>query len=199
MDLLGKEGEKAAEGIETVIDRLNQLESHINAVDNAVQDLGAEVNNISQNSVTENELAQIMNQPDEEEADAQELKEFFVQLSRNQKGIKRRLEDLEDLESDLVETLKGMQKAIRKAYLRNEKLDSRMEKIENRISSVEDRLDRHGEKLENAEELKEELNQVEKEKEDSAEKSFDERQKDVEDELKDLRSSIKQFADRVEE
>lgn len=199
MDLLGKEGEKAAEGIDTIAERLNKLQSHINAVDNAVQDLGGQVQRIEQNSVDRDELAQLLDQPDED-VNTSELKDFFVQLSKNQKRNERKLQDIEELESDLVDTLQSMQETVKKAHLRNNKLESRIKRLENKFSDVEMKVQKHDKKMEELEDIEEELEEVEEEQQrEREEESFEKRQQNVEDELKDLRSSIKQFAGRVEE
>ncbi len=204
MDLLGKEGEKAAEGLESIMQRLNQLESHLNAVDSAVQDMGNRVQAVDQNSVGRDELAQMMNRPEDEEVETRELKDFFVQLSKNQKRNERRIDDLEDLESDLVETLQRMQETVKEVHIRSKKLDSRLSRMEDKFSDVDAKVRKHEKKLRETEEIKKELKEVEREqsKEENQEdegKSFEERQRNVEEELKDLRGSIKQFADRVDD
>ena len=204
MDLLGKEGEKAAEGLESIMQRLNQLESHLNAVDSAVQDMGNRVQAVDQNSVDRDELAQMMNRPEDEEVETRELKDFFVRLSKNQKRNERRIDDLEELESDLVDTLQRMQETVKEVHIRSKKIDSRVSRIEDKFSDVDAKVRKHEKKLRETEEIKKELQEVEREqsteeKEDDKNKSFEERQKNVEEELKDLRGSIKQFADRVDD
>lgn len=200
MDLLGMEGQKAAEGLEAVAERLNNLESHLNAVDNAVQDMGNQMQSLEQKSVTQQELTQMLQSPEDgEDVDIEQLRTFFLQLSKSQKENRKRLEDIEDLESDFVGTLQRMQKTVKKAHLRNNKLESRIKRLENKFSDVEMKVEQHDKQLEETEEIKEELEQVERQNQENMQgKAFEEKQQDVEDELKNLRSSIKQFADRVE-
>jgi len=201
MDLLGKEGEKAAEGLEAIMNRLNNLESHLNAVDNAVQDIGTRIQRVDQDSVTRDELARMMDRPEDENADTKELKDFFVQLSKNQKSNERRLEDIEELQSDLVGTLQRMQETVKEVHVRNKKVDAKVERLKNKFSDMDVKIRKHDKKLQQTEEIKKELQEVEREQtqEDEDEsQSFQERQKNVEEELKDLRGSIKQFANRVE-
>jgi|APHM01.1.fsa_nt_gi hypothetical protein len=204
MDLLGMEGEKAAEGMQSIAGRLDDLESHLNAVDNAVQDVGNQVQGMQQNFVSQQELNRILNEPDQtdqDEVDLQQLKSFFVQMSQEQKQNTKRLEDVEELSTEFVETLQTMQRTLKKTHRRNKNLNSQVESIKEENSRLRNRLERHEEMLEETEELKEEIEHVEKQQQkerSSDDMSFDERTQDVEEELKDLRSSIKQFADRVD-
>jgi len=204
MDLLGMEGEKAAEGMQSIAGRLDDLESHLNAVDNAVQDVGNQVQAMQQNFVSQQELNRILNkldQTDQEDVDLQQLKSFFVQMSQDQKQNTKRLEDVEELSTEFVETLQTMQRTLKKTHRRNKNLKSQVESIKEENSRLRNRLEKHEEMLEETEELKEEIEHVEKQQQkerDDKDMSFDERTQDVEEELKDLRSSIKQFADRVD-
>ena len=204
MDLLGMEGEKAAEGMQSIAGRLDDLESHLNAVDNAVQDVGNQVQAMQQNFVSQQELNRILNEPDQtdqEDVDLQQLKSFFVQMSQDQKQNTKRLEDVEELSTEFVETLQTMQRTLKKTHRRNKNLKSQVESIKEENSRLRNRLEKHEEMLEKTEELKEEIEHVEKQQQkekDPEDMSFDERTQDVEEELKDLRSSIKQFADRVD-
>jgi DNA repair exonuclease SbcCD ATPase subunit len=204
MDLLGMEGEKAAEGMQSIAGRLDDLESHLNAVDNAVQDVGNQVQAMQQNFVSQQELNRILNEPDQtdqEDVDLQQLKSFFVQMSQDQKQNTKRLEDVEELSTEFVETLQTMQRTLKKTHRRNKNLKSQVESIKEENSRLRNRLEKHEEMLEETEELKEEIEHVEKQQQkekDPEDMSFDERTQDVEEELKDLRSSIKQFADRVD-
>ncbi len=204
MDLLGMEGEKAAEGMQSIAGRLDDLESHLNAVDNAVQDVGNQVQAMQQNFVSQQELNRILNEPDQtdqEDVDLQQLKSFFVQMSQDQKQNTKRLEDVEELSTEFVETLQTMQRTLKKTHRRNKNLKSQVESIKEENSRLRNRLEKHEEMLEETEELKEEIEHVEEQQQkekDPEDMSFDERTQDVEEELKDLRSSIKQFADRVD-
>ncbi len=204
MDLLGMEGEKAAEGMQSIAGRLDDLESHLNAVDNAVQDVGNRVQAMQQNFVSQQELNRILNEPDQtdqEDVDLQQLKSFFVQMSQDQKQNTKRLEDVEELSTEFVETLQTMQRTLKKTHRRNKNLKSQVESIKEENSRLRNRLEKHEEMLEETEELKEEIEHVEEQQQkekDPEDMSFDERTQDVEEELKDLRSSIKQFADRVD-
>lgn len=198
------EGEKAAEGMQSIAGRLDDLESHLNAVDNAVQDVGNQVQAMQQNFVSQQELNRILNEPDQtdqEDVDLQQLKSFFVQMSQDQKQNTKRLEDVEELSTEFVETLQTMQRTLKKTHRRNKNLKSQVESIKEENSRLRNRLEKHEEMLEETEELKEEIEHVEKQQQkekDPEDMSFDERTQDVEEELKDLRSSIKQFADRVD-
>ena len=182
------------QGVEQVAGRLENLESHLNAVDSAVQDIGNRLDSMSQNFVTRQEMGQFLEES-EDQVTLEELKEFFMQLSRNQKETENRIDEMEDLDSELVDTLKDMQKTLKKAHQNTKNLESRVQSLEKKTSGLERRIEEHDKQLEETEELKKE---VEAEKEASkSDKSFNERQKDVEDELKDLRGSIKQFSQRV--
>lgn len=198
------EGEKAAEGMQSIAGRLDDLESHLNAVDNAVQDVGNQVQAMQQNFVSQQELNRILNEPDQtdqEDVDLQQLKSFFVQMSQDQKQNTKRLEDVEELSNEFVETLQTMQRTLKKTHRRNKNLKSQVESIKEENSRLRNRLEKHEEMLEETEELKEEIEHVEEQQQkekDPEDMSFDERTQDVEEELKDLRSSIKQFADRVD-
>jgi len=111
------EGEKAAEGMQSIAGRLDDLESHLNAVDNAVQDVGNQVQAMQQNFVSQQELNRILNEPDQtdqEDVDLQQLKSFFVQMSQDQKQNTKRLEDVEELSTEFVETLQTMQRTLKK-------------------------------------------------------------------------------------
>ena len=193
MGLFGN-GSGSDEGVEQVAQRLENLESHLNAVDSAVQDIGNRLDSMSGNFVTRQELAEFLDES-EDQVSLEELKEFFMQLSRNQKQTEERIDDMEDLDSELVDTLKNMQKTLKKAHQNTKNLESRVQSLEKKASGLERRIDEHDEQLEETKELKKEVEAVEEASDED--KSFNERQKDVEDELKDLRGSIKQFSQRV--
>ncbi|EGQ43508.1 MAG: hypothetical protein J07AB43_14990 [Candidatus Nanosalina sp. J07AB43] len=154
MDLLGMEGEKAAEGMQSIAGRLDDLESHLNAVDNAVQDVGNQVQGMQQNFVSQQELNRILNEPDQtdqDEVDLQQLKSFFVQMSQDQKQNTKRLEDVEELSTEFVETLQTMQRTLKKTHRRNKNLNSQVENIKEENSRLRNRLERHEEMLEETE------------------------------------------------
>jgi len=92
MDLLGMEGEKAAQGIRSIADRIDEVESHLNAVDNAVQDLSAQVERSRQTFVSQRQLTQMLETPDDQEqVSLEQLRSFFVQLSEDQSENSRRI------------------------------------------------------------------------------------------------------------
>ena len=174
------EGEKAAEGMQSIAGRLDDLESHLNAVDNAVQDVGNQVQAMQQNFVSQQELNRILNEPDQTDQED-------VDLQQNTK----RLEDVEELSTEFVETLQTMQRTLKKTHRRNKNLKSQVESIKEENSRLRNRLEKHEEMLEETEELKEEIEHVEEQQQkekDPEDMSFDERTQDVEEELKDLRS-----------
>ena len=92
MDILGKEGEEAKENVEQVSDQLESLESHLNAVDKALQDFMQKSENVlvGDLKLEEGEIRKLEELQAKDEEETRSLK----QLDEEVEMIKRQLRDM---------------------------------------------------------------------------------------------------------
>lgn len=196
MDILGKEGERAVTGLEQISGTLNDLQSHINAVENAVQDIGDKLQRLDNNRVTQEDLDQIIEFSSENNDELVELRTFFSQLSERQKTNNKNMEEIKETEREMISTLKNIQTALTKNHKRSNKLESRIKRLENKLTDLQRETQKNRKTING---LESEKQQIKDRIEKTEFEEYTEKKKDVEDELETLKQSIKQFADKSQD
>lgn len=140
MDFLGKEGEKAAEAVENLSGRLEDLESHINAVDSAVQDLDtrmdSSIESIRQESrQTDLEIAQ------ENRERLEDLEQLLMRVTDIQKNNLRRVRAEDGGEQKLEKKYASLNEKLRRTRESQKEIENKLEMVEKKIYDVEDELD----------------------------------------------------------
>ncbi|MFB6100573.1 MAG: hypothetical protein ABEK16_04840 [Candidatus Nanohalobium sp.] len=118
MDVLGKEGEQAAEAVQNLSQRLEDLESHLNAVDSAVQD----------NSETTRELAQKNRQR------VAEIEEMLVELTEIQKNSMKEIDVEDGKEARLEKKVDALKEKLRRMKENQEEIETRLEKLDRQLN-----------------------------------------------------------------
>lgn len=139
MDILGKEGEKAQENVRHLADELEKLESHLNAVDAALQDFMGQAESVeeSERSILEGELDRIESLLDRTEK-VDELEEEFRELKKRQKENSSRLEKL--LDSELRGTVNALRDAAEKSREVSREAKSELRKVKKRMDELESKF-----------------------------------------------------------
>jgi chromosome segregation ATPase len=189
MDLLGKEGEEASERLDKVENKILQIDSHLNAVDNALQDF---VDNYSQ--VMEDEL-------DHHESEILQLRKAIENSSEDQEKtekLKRRLNKIEkrlNNHEDRIEDLIGSD--LEKTF--SELVDG-VKNVKNMINSTQKEMKDLEERVEDVEsELVVEINNRDFDFEKKLDKrEYEDREDRLEEEVKKLRASVVFLADELD-
>lgn len=186
MDILGKQGKQAEEEVTQLRQEVGQLESHLDAVDNAFQDFQTDVQRIL------NEELQFQEDEVMEIKKALRQQDDIDDLGDRVFSIESRLDDLESnvkdfLESDIHKSLKDMTQSVKSTRSFMHNLEDRLDSLENRIDKIEG-------------EMVMELNN----RDFDFEKKLDKRKHEedterLEDEIKKLRASINILADQIDE
>lgn len=128
MDFLGKEGEKAAEAVQNLSMRIEDLESHINAVDNAVQDLRHE------SRESDIEVA-------EENRDRlKDLEQLMVKLTEVQKKNLKDIEAEESREVRLKDKVNALDQRLKRTREEQNMLQEKLDEVEEKLFDVEEEL-----------------------------------------------------------
>lgn len=185
MDLLGKKGEEAVDELTDVEERVKTLESHLNAVDSALQDFVDNYQSVLTDEMNYQEeeldrLREVIRRERLEEAEVDTVKK---RLRRLEKTISEFEDNKEDRQSELERILYTV-----KDIRRNIK-DSKED-----ISELENRID----------DLENEFYMYRNNQEYDFEKKLDERdyrdeKKEMEQEIARLRASIRALANEMDE
>lgn len=189
MDLLGKKGEEATETLEEFDERLGKLESHLNAVDSALQDFVDNYSRILQEQLDyhDDEILKIQeiieeSKSDEERIDRIEkrIRKMDNRLSKQEKELKNVVEtDIGSSISDVVESLKQTRSFMKTTRDRIQSLEKHVDELEgelyvemnNRDFDFEKKLDR---------------------------REYEKREEKLEQEVKKLRASVHTLADQLD-
>lgn len=128
MDFLGKEGEKAAHAVQNISERIEKLESHINALDNAVQDTKNEsrVKDFEIASKNRDRLIQ--------------LEELISQLAHIQEKNLTQIKSERSKENRLEKKINKLNQSLNQIENEQSRLESELNEIKEKISSVEKNL-----------------------------------------------------------
>jgi len=184
MDLLGKKGEEASEEVQAVFQAVEDLKTHLNALDNAVQHHDNEIDQMVEALTSEGKIS---NHVEENAEYVQALKKVFRKFASIQSNY---IERVDVLDSELDNT------------------DKNLASLESKISRLKNSQDALFDEVEG---LKEKVNEIENEfildtnrqewdidsKVD--ESDFQSHEKKVERELSKLRTSINGLSEKVDE
>ncbi len=151
MDLLGKKGEEAWEDLERVSEQLEDVESHLYAVDQALQDFMEQSEHILEQTYRfeEKEVESLERVREEEEQDIEGLEsKLESRLSRLEDSIehlrtkqaenRKKIETI--MESELLDIIERVRKMINDTNRRYNRLRDGLESLEQRINEVENDL-----------------------------------------------------------
>lgn len=199
MDLLGQKGEQAVENTEYLGEQIQSLQSHVNAMDNALQEFESRFNSMQQNfsdGLEEN--------IDKNKRDIGDLENILRRLSKIQSEQNKRIRRLNDSKDELENEISAL-----KQQLKNEKSNS--QNLEKRIADIEQKIDNQDRKIfERVEALEEKVGKIEEQFildsnrqewdiDSKVEKSrFENRTKKIDVELSKLRTSINSVANEID-
>lgn len=197
MDLLGKEGERAKEDVEKVSSQLEDLESHLNAVDKALQDFMQKSENIlvGDLQLEEGEIRKLeqLEAKDEEETrsiaelddEVEMIKKQLRDIRKTQKKNEKKLDILMDSELlDIIDKVRDLVNTTNKRYY---ELRSSIQKLEKRLNELEN-------------DFVLEVNNREFDFEKKADRrEFEDRTEELEEEISKLRTSFNILSDEVDD
>lgn len=193
MDILGRKAEQAEEEIQTVEQKIDKLESHLNAVDSALQDF---VDNYS--SLMEQEL-------DVHEDEILRLQEIIEQNVGDEETIKDIQEELDERTSELEEKIENQQEELE--ALLNSDLEKNLATLIEEFGRVKDLISGHKQKLFDLEdrvddiesELLVEVNNRDFDFDQKLDKrEFEDEKEYLEEEVKKLRASVNVLAEELD-
>ncbi len=128
MDFFGKEGEKAAEAVQNLSNRMEDMESHIAAVDNAVQDLRQE------SRETDIQVAE------ENRERLKDLEQLMMKLTEVQKKKLKDIEAEESREVRLRDKVDALDQRLKRTREEQKMLQEQIDEVEEKLFDVEDEL-----------------------------------------------------------
>lgn len=196
MDILGKKGEEAKENVTQVSEQLNNLESHLSAVDTALQDFMESSNSIMNDSfqLEEDEIREIGNVESDVEDERTDIEELEGQIENLQSQVqrmaevqmknKKRLQAIMD--SELLEIVGRIRKLINTTNKRYYDLKDAIEDIDQRMNELEN-------------DFVLEVNSREYDFERKVDQNdYEMRNQDIKEELAKLRTSVNVLADEMD-
>lgn len=186
MDILGKEGEKAQENIKHLSEELGKLESHLNAVDAALQDFVDRFQQLEsdEQSFLRDELEQLESLADRDD-EIEKLRKRVNNLEKRQQANDRKLEKLYD--SGLMDTIETLRSAAKSSKKVSQGVRSDLRSLEERVDELEGNF----------------LLEVNKRDYDFGQKldvkEFEKEKDAIINEIKKLRASVNILADEIDE
>lgn len=189
MDLLGKQGEEASERLNNVEQKIQQIDSHLNAVDNALQDFVDNYSQILEDELDyhESEILQLrkaIENSSEDQEKTEKLKRRLNKIEKRLNNHENRIENLigSDLEKTFSELVDGVKNV--KGMINHTQTD--IEELEERVDDVES-------------ELMVEINNRDFDFEKKLDKrEYEDREDRLEEEVKKLRASVVFLADELD-
>lgn len=189
MDLLGKQGEEASERLDRVENQLGKLESHLNAVDTALQDFVDNYSKILEDEIGFHEeeilrLREVVSQNVGEEKDIERLEGRLNAVEKRLDNHEEKVEQI--IGSDLEKTFSDLTNGIKNARATMKDTKSRVKDLEKRLDDLES-------------ELLVEINNRDFDFEKKLDKrEYEEREDKLEEEVKKLRASVIFLADELD-
>ncbi|MFB6115260.1 MAG: hypothetical protein ABEK04_03130 [Candidatus Nanohalobium sp.] len=180
MDILGKQGEEASDAVRNISQRLENLESRVNALDDALQDYESQV---------------------------EQTRNTDTQLHQEVKNIKSGLSGKLDEVMNLLDKVLGVQQDniddINENRAKLASVGSKASKLERRVSELEEKIEKAGNEREGLHDdilnLEKRLDKQEEELEQKLEsEEFNAQKNHVEREISKLRSSVNYLAEKFE-
>ena len=189
MDLLGKQGEEASERLNNVEQKIQQIDSHLNAVDNALQDFVDNYSQILEDELDyhESEILQLRKAIENSSEDQEKTDNLERRLNKIEKRLnnhEKRIENLigSDLEKTFAELVDGVKNV--KGMINHTNTD--LKDLNERVDDVES-------------ELMVEINNRDFDFEKKLDKrEYEDRAKRLEEEVKKLRTSVLFLADELD-
>ena len=189
MDLLGKQGEEASERLNKVEQKIQKIDSHLNAVDNALQDFVDNYSRILEDELDyhESEIIQLRKALENSSDGKQEMENLERRLNNIEERLnshEERIEkligsDLEKTFSELVEGFRSVKKMIKDTDSDVGELNERLEDLESEMMvEINNRDFDFDKKLDKRE--------------------YEEREDRLEEEVKKLRASVIFLADELD-
>ncbi|MFB6244784.1 MAG: hypothetical protein ABEJ03_00370 [Candidatus Nanohaloarchaea archaeon] len=140
MDLLGKQAKEARENVEKVSEEVQKLESHLDAVDSALQDHMQTSESILADEVqVDRSLEEKVQELDSGLTDAEskigEMQEMVSRLKTRQEQNTELLEQIAS--SDMLETIERVRKLVDSANKRYYDLQKSIREVEDRLNELE--------------------------------------------------------------
>lgn len=198
MDLFGQKGEKAAAEAQELEEQIQSLQSHVNAMDNALQDFESRFDSLQQ-SIPEGLEGDV----DQNKRDLNDLERIFRRLSRIQSKQNEKLRQLNDSKKSIEDEIAGLNQQLKNRKSDSQSLEQRVSRLESQIEDqdreVFDRLDEIESRVDEIEEqFILDSNRQEWDLDSKVEESkFKNRTKEINKELSKLRTSVNSIADEV--
>lgn len=189
MDLLGKQGEEASERLNNVEEKIQKIDSHLSAVDNALQDFVDNYSQILEDELDyhESEIVQLrkaLNNSSDKKDKADKLERRLDRVEKRLNNHENRIKDL--IDSDLDKTFSDLAKGIKNVKEMLGNANSDIQSLEGRVEDIES-------------ELLIEMNNRDFDFEKKLDKrEFESREAELEEEVKKLRTSVLFLADELD-
>lgn len=143
MDPLGKKGEQAFEGVQNLSNRLEEVESHLSALDSALQDFQDSSQQLmrEQQEYERSELEQIEDIAEETVEERESIEELETRISHledSQRENARKIEEI--LESELLSTISRVRDLISKTEKKSQRMRQDLTDLESRVEELETEL-----------------------------------------------------------
>lgn len=186
MDFLGKKGEKAEEAVQNLSGRIEDLESHLNAVDNAVQGVREE------SRQTDLEVAE------ENRERLEEVEELLMQMLKIQENSMRDIDEEDGRETKLERKLNAINQKLRRYRQDQEQIQDRLERLDEQLNMKMDKIEKKVFRVEDELTSDIELNEARIEAQ-TTEEEFNEEISDIREEMSRLRTSIRAVASELDD
>lgn len=184
MDILGKKAEQASEEVESVVEAVEGLNSHLNALDNAVQQHDKELDQIVDNLRREEEFLQNI---EFNRSRVEKLKKLFRQFAKVQSSYIQNVDAIDSEVSDNKKSISRLESRVSKLEKSQEAIFEEIEGLKQKVDEVEsDFLVRN-----NSTEV-----DVDSKVDDS---EFEEHRDEVDRKISMLRASINDISDKLED
>lgn len=185
MDLFGKKAEDAVEAVRNVSERVEKLESHLNAVDSAVQDIAEDSGALAEGEIQELERLQSFGEEsDRNRKKIEELEQAIRELRKGQRENSMKVEKVMD--SKLMDSLEATSKSVKRTAENTRRIRSDLSELEDRVDELEDQLYLEINKRDF--DFRKKLNK----------RRYEEDKDSFKNELKKLRASINFLADEID-
>lgn len=189
MDILGKQGEEASERLRKFEQRMEKLESHLDAVDSALQDFVDNYSHVLEQELEahEDEILRLREVLDQSASEEESIQGMNDRIER----IEMRLSQLEDnvegiAGSDIEQSITDMAEGIKSSRKMMESFRSRITELEDRVDEIEH-------------ETMVEINKREYDFDQKLDSSrFEDENQELWEEVKKLRASVNFLADELD-